>query len=141
MSITKHQIFRPLDINEIKQMIGNKANILTYEDLQQSNNIHTFFINKCCIILLKLKGREKETGHFISLINHGNYIEHFDPYGLSVDEETLITHNNHLEKLIVKYNYIESKFRYQKFLNDINTCGRWCVVRCLLSTLNHVEFE
>lgn len=47
--------------------------------------------------------------------------------------------NSELKNGTVKNMYY-NKYRLQKYLKDINTCGRWCAVRCQLKRFRIDEF-
>ncbi len=135
----------PLSISQLKQMTEGRTKIkyMDYDSLSAIKKIEDLFGDgNCAIILMDIEGRFSGTvGHFIALLRYKDHIEHFDSYGLSIDEELAKTHDKpYLSKLLmpesVKFNHIQ----LQSHKEDINTCGRWCVARCLLYALSLSEF-
>jgi len=126
---------------DIINITNNDVSIMEYSQLQMINDINDLFINVNCVALLY--ETKKDYGHWTAIIKHNeNTIEFFDPYGLSPDEELkyasyhvrtnedglLVPHLSYLFK-ISGFNIIHNKVRVQKFLPDVNTCGRHIALR------------
>lgn len=133
----------PLDDREIRKYLPN-AKILTYDTLGKYTDIEQLLPNDrdYCIILY----RQKPTfGHWVSLDKVGDNLSYFDSYGKIIDEP--LNWNNYetnlslgqskpyLTQLLDKTdrNVFYNPFRYQSKSNDVNTCGRWCILRCLFA--------
>jgi len=99
-----------------------------------------------CFILIESKLNE---GHWVCLNRLRNNFSYFDSYGVLPDGElkfiNLITlkklHENVkyltllFKKLPKEYKWSYNKFAFQKHGNNINTCGRWCVVSSMFNNL------
>ena len=95
-----------------------------------------------CIILIE---SETNRGHWTCLLRNDNKFEYFDPYGIThtkalkwtseymnkfldnteSDLGTLI--NNMKPNQSIKIN--KTKYQNMKYINDVATCGRWCIAR------------
>lgn len=125
---------------DLKKMLGPKntehIRFLLYDDLAAFKSLDELMELGAVIVLLEIESkRAPKVGHFILLLNQGNRIEHFDSYGLTMDEELAFTHERHLTNLFKGEKFkkiINNTKRLQMFREDINTCGRWCVARYLL---------
>jgi hypothetical protein len=130
--------------DDILRITDNKCHILTYSDLENVQDLNTLFNPFNAVILLY--ETKKNFGHWVSLLKiNENTIEFFDPYGLAPDEELKIIEETtrningkivpHLTQLINESNYklIYNKQQIQKFLEHVNTCGRYCATRVRFS--------
>lgn len=140
---------KSLTDKDIKYAIGNCI-ILKYSDLSKFLHINELFIKKFVIILFETKFNY---GHWCLLFkNTRNSIEFFDSYGLMPDSQlkyissVFRKHNNmiypHLTYLLL---FCSNKIEYnnhifQKSKNNIATCGRWVILRCLFYNYNIDEF-
>lgn len=126
---------------------------MRYSDLEQVDNIDDLFKNHIAIMLL-YQTETENLGHWVAVIKHpNNLIEVFDPYGLKIDEELKYSKFNlrrhqgeivpHLTHLLNKTNYkiIYNDVRLQKFLKDVNTCGRWCAWRTKVNDISLKDFQ
>ena len=126
------------------------ANVILYNKFKElyTNNrpISDVFENKnSIIVLLQIEGpNAPSVGHWIAILRRGaDEYEHFDSYGLNLDEELHITHEKpYLTALLtskgVKVSY--NKYKLQLRKDDMNTCGRWCVARVRLHDLTLEKF-
>lgn len=128
---------KPLDFDDLRRMLGDSnkdTKIVTYDSLKGEESLQSLFGDKTSvIILMQIEAKNAPTvGHFICLLDKIEHVEHFDPYGFSVDQELAITHEEDwLGKLLRSSNdkIVMSKRRFQQLREGVNTCGRWCVVR------------
>ena len=132
----------PLSDSDIRKILGRDIKIITYPELGNMSSINQAFDSKGRCIMLYLTENET-TGHWVCMLNKGNMIEFFDPYGeppekalATVDEgtkealgedEPLLTRLLRASGKKVYYN----TYPFQRESNDVNTCGRHSVVRCL----------
>lgn len=126
--------------DDIMIITNNEAQIMLYSDLENIDDINYIFNDKNCIALLY--ETRKNFGHWVGLLKYENTIEFFDPYGLKPDEELkyasynvrktsdgeLIPHLSHLLQNS-NMNIVYNSIRLQKWLPDINTCGRHVALR------------
>jgi hypothetical protein len=144
----KLKINKSLSNFEISEGLGKNANIIKYSELSKYNNIDDAFNNKKHLILLF--ETVKNYGHWCCLIKRGKKnIEFFDSYGIMPDEQLKYTvpvfrkENNmllpHLTYLLLmcKYNVEYNNYKFQK---GFTTCGRWVIVRCILSDIGIDDF-
>ena len=138
---------------DLHQMTNGECKILDYLDLERMENMAQVFGGKQAAILLF--NTSSNVGHWVLLMRRGEgVVDHFDPYGFSIDQDINIASNQmvrnhqgaltpHLTALIQKggFRVIENNKRLQKMLSDINTCGRWCVVRYLMADYPIEKFQ
>jgi len=142
----------PLSDGDIRKILGDNIRIITYPDLAKMRNIREAFDDKGRCIMLYLT--ESETsGHWVCMLNRKNQIEYFDPYGeppeyalktLSPEEriqygedQPYLTQLLKASGKLVYYN----KFDFQKESNNINTCGRHSVVRCMYAPYSLEKYK
>jgi hypothetical protein len=76
-------------------------------------------------------------------MKYGNTIENFDSYGYGIEKQknfmtrminkSLGQDKNYLTKLIARspYKYVVNKHQFQANGDDVNTCGRWTILRII----------
>ncbi len=140
----------PYSTDEIKRICENKIKIIYYKDLANMKNINEALkpFGKCVALI----ETSKNIGHWIAMLkqpdpDHKNkkVIEWFDSYGIEPDNELYLIPKNvrdemgtnkPLFSLLCKksgYDVIYNKFPLQEFKSNINTCGRFCALRCHFS--------
>ena len=137
----------PLSDKDLESMMHNKADetsVILYTDLSKYSSLKEVFGDKkYIIVLLQIAGQN--VGHWIALIDHHERgYEHFDPYGIDIDEELDITKQPPILKTLFEQAdkpVTSNTIRLQKQKDDINTCGRWCVARCLMDNMALTEFR
>lgn len=97
----------------------------------------------------------KLIGHWVLIIDYGNTIEVFDPYGEDLEEQydeyqgkidKHLKQKPYLEILMKKLKKLGKKivvnpYKFQKESPDINTCGKWCIIRAIFENLNINQFK
>ena len=132
----------PLSDDDIRKILGRDIKILTYADLAKLKDIRQAFDSKGRCILLYLTMSDT-SGHWVCMLNRGNSIEYFDPYGdapnhalktISAEERQeygeerpYLTDLMKASGMPIYYN----TYPFQKDKTDVNTCGRHSVMRCL----------
>lgn len=137
-----------LGFEDLKDMLGpnisKTCRFLVYDHIKGYKSMKELFKQgyHAAIILLEPKDSHTGVGHFILLLDYPDHIEHFDSYGLSVDQELKLTQEPHLTQFLNddEKALVQSNKRFQKFGGHINTCGRWCVARLLLRHLQLNQF-
>lgn len=136
-----------LSFTQLHQLVGSKntsqCRWIVYDDLKQYSSIDELMKLGAVVILLMIeKPNAPKVGHFILLLDHKTHYEHFDSYGLTMDEEIGLTQEHHLTNLFKssRRKIVDNRVRLQTFREDINTCGRWVVARYLLKQLELDEF-
>jgi hypothetical protein len=137
--------------NDIMRITEGKTNMLSYDKLEEYNNIDEVLGPHGCVVILYQT--KENTGHWVCLFKRdGNVLEFFDPYGLVLDQElplstyNLQRHNGvltpHLTALIKQSSYKVSNniHKLQEFKHDVNTCGRWVSLRVKWRSKSLSEF-
>lgn len=146
-----NEISRPLSGRDIVRLVGNRAKVMRYSKLQEYNNIEDVFGGGDAVIVLYESKRN--FGHWTLILNRPENYEHFDSYGLKPDQELKFVpkpfkqqyYNDipHLTLLLYKSEKPThySQYKLQSEKQNVNTCGRWCVVRALLKRLSEDQFH
>ena len=122
--------------------------VFLFNELARFDRLEELFTrSKTAIILFPVKSIAN--GHWICVIDHGTYVEHFDPYGFNPIKEydyTQINIPNYLERLYTKFESYGGKLtfntnQYQELKTGINTCGRHTSVRTRLSYLTEDRYH
>jgi hypothetical protein len=136
-----------LSFEDLKRMMGPKwdaeTRFLNWDELANYKLMSELMTKPAVIILLHIEGpHAPSVGHFILLLDFNDHLEHFDSYGLTMEEELAITHEQHLTRIFKTYRkpVINNTKKLQTFRKDINTCGRWIVTRRMLSHLTLDKF-
>lgn len=141
----------PLSDADIKRLMGNQANVVTYSQLRNYKTIDQLLgPSKVCFLLYEWR---KNYGHWTVITRHNNDIEFFNPYGGQPDDE-LDNVNPELRKelgedhpylcdLLRKcpYEITYNEFQFQKLDQGIKTCGKWCVIRAYLKDMDLYDFQ
>lgn len=143
MNIIKSYGKENLSFKELQDMVGptfsKSTRWMTWDQLAEIPSTRELFGNgKAVVVLLQIEGRHKRpVGHFILLLQFPGHIEHFDSYGLTIEQELSITHEKHLTRIFKDYRnpVVNNAKRLQTLAEDVNTCGRWIVARLMLQTL------
>jgi hypothetical protein len=147
-----HYIHNAEDVDLTGQDIRTKTNNgvlpMSYSELAKYQTIDQLFQRSNYICLLY--ETRSNYGHWVLISKLSeNTVEFFDPYGLSVDQELKYVPDNyrkelnedipHLTLLLRGYKVVSSNSKLQKFKENVNTCGRHCVMRYKLRkmTLHH----
>ena len=142
---------KTLSNHEILEKLENKANLMTYSDLMQYDNLDDALGQHDALVLLY--ETKENFGHWVAIFKRGNLIEHFDSYGYFPDDELDFIPDYfreiegidypHLSYLLDKspYKLSFSEHKLQKHKEDVNTCGRWVIARLLLRHLPLKDFE
>lgn len=137
-------IKEPMGDDDIKNYLGVSVPIIKYSQLENFESIEDILPNNKTYVIL-LYESELNSGHWVIILRYNDIIEYFDPYGYEVDNPInwIDEHKNFelgqdkkfLSELLDNYKgkVIYNPIDYQVLKNDINTCGRHCVVRCLMN--------
>jgi hypothetical protein len=142
---------KALSNKDIMNLINNKANLLTYQELQNYDNLDDALGPYGALVLLYTT--RKNFGHWVAVFKvNENTIEHFDSYGLAPDEELKfipeyfrkVNYDKipHLTYLLYNsgYNVIYNEYQLQKHMQDYNTCGRWVATRIKYRMIPQQQF-
>jgi hypothetical protein len=159
-SLTKSPYFK-----DIQYFITNfdleskfpQCKIVKYAELDQYQHIYELLPNRMdfCFILTEAKHNE---GHWTVLIRNGSNFEYFDSYSDSpksildfipkyMNKQLGNNWSQDLGKIIgsIKKSdkFLYNKFPLQQEMEDINTCGRWVILRVatfLKESLDNKQF-
>lgn len=141
---------QPLDQYDLERMLGpvkKYTRIIQYDQLSKYTLESLFKGVMAVIIFLEIhkeNGSTENIGHWIVLLHHDDHYEHFDSYGIGVDEEVSITHEKKdlITKLFQssKKGFVESQRKLQSSKKDVDTCGRWCVLRIRMANYELPKF-
>lgn len=143
----------PLSETDMKKVIPT-LNIKSYTDLMDADTIDDVLDEKGRLMLLYLTENES-TGHWVCLLKlrDSNILEYFDPYGnykpdgekkwISLAKQREFGQDtDKLTKLIKNspYELKSNAVPFQESKNDVNTCGRHCLVRLYMKHLSLPEY-
>jgi len=140
---------------DVMNLINGRANLVLYPEISKYNNIDQLLgEHAACIILYLTK---ENYGHWCCIFKQNpKVIQFFDSYGEMVDSALDYKMNPYfkktsgmdlplltglLYKAFDKYEIRFNNFKFQQDKKDVNTCGRFCVVRIWLRELNEYEFK
>ena len=141
-----------LSDGDIRKILGRDIKIITYPDLGRMSSINQAFDKKGRSIMLYLT-EDETTGHWVCMLNKGNKIEFFDPYGEAPEQalDTVPEENREAlgedEPLLTRLMRASGKevyyntYGFQKDKADVNTCGRHAVVRCLYAPYSLEKYK
>jgi hypothetical protein len=137
---------------DLKKILGDDLKMIKFAHLDTYDNIYQILIKKIdyCIILTE---SQFNSGHWQLLLKYNDKIEYFDSYGdkpstilkfipksmnIYLDNNYNEDMGNILNSINDKNkNLIINKYKFQSYVNDINTCGRWIAYRIQLHLLNY----
>lgn len=134
-----NKIFKPTTGREIHNWLPYST-ILKYSDLKKYKKLPKLPL----VILYEVK---PNIGHWVTILETPEGIEHFDSYGYAPDKELdfvpdeFKSDNKLLLRLLVNHNDINyNQYKLQKGL-DTATCGRWVILRNLFNYLTIDQFK
>jgi len=138
--------------DDIRKILGNDIKIITYPMLGRMRDISEAFDKKGrCIILYLTK--DSHSGHWVCMLDKGKEIEYFDSYGEPPEEPISEVPMSRLQQLDEASPYLTALFRksgkrisynhhvFQQTKDDVNTCGRHAVVRCLYAPYSLSKYK
>lgn len=138
-----------LDGLDIERLTRGKAVVRLYKDLLDYTNI-VDALGKHHQMILLFPTTSDTMGHWIAVLCNNKTITHFDSYGLSWKQELGYSHNAYTKQNLLGVLYNKAMQdgyrvdynhqRLQEMRSGINTCGRWCAMRCRFSYLDSEEF-
>jgi len=132
-----------LSAEDIKDLLqeDTKVKIVRFSDLYNYKSLQKLLPKKNSFIVIFIETEDYYRGHWIALFRYNNSFEFFDSYGLTEKEDYFLVPNDtkkqlnekdYLKNLFKNNLVIENKKDFQQWDKDINTCGRWCVIRIYL---------
>lgn len=146
---------KALSETDILNIIDGKANVLTYSELENIDNLDDALGEYGALVLL-YQTLNKNYGHWTCVFKvDDNTVECFDSYGILVDDEMNFVPEHfrninykkfrHLTNLLYdsgyKVIYNEYPLQAESTSDDvINSCGRWVSCRIALRDMPQQEF-
>lgn len=136
------------DLIEISSKMGNPdVSWMLYDDLDKVSKIEELFTNgiTCVFLLLQIRHTDgvQSVGHWValSILEDGTTI-YYDPYGLSINEDLLITKEPDLIlKLLQNKNVDINDRQHQSIKHETNVCGRHCCLRSIFHFLTNRQYH
>ncbi len=148
----RRTIAYPLSIEEMNTLMGGRAMIITYPELDEYESIDEVLGPNGMAILLYLV--DDNVGHYACIFRRSkNRLEFFDSYGIYLDDELEFVSDIEndrlgqempfLKRLIKRSKYNEivwNDVALQERVAGVNTCGRHCAFRMFKKSLTHDNF-
>ena len=152
------RISKPMTDLDLEQYVGVKPkDIIKYSELKNYKSM-TDLLPKDKSFRIILIEDKFNSGHFVAILRYGDTVEFFNSYGGKPDDDwkfinrmirvILGENTNELTRLFKKatdkgFKTVYNTTRLQKLSNNIQTCGRWCVLRIELmkAGYNLPEFD
>lgn len=140
---------------DVLHLLDGRANLVLYPDIRKYNNIEQLLGKYgACVILYLTK---ENYGHWCCIFKQTPHIiQFFDSYGemvdnaLDYDMDPYFRKNGGMDLPLLtqllfdafdRYEIRFNNFKFQEDKKDVNTCGRYCVVRLWLRNLDEYEFN
>lgn len=139
---------------DVVKLLDGKVNLVMYPDIKKYRDIdHLLGKYGACVILYLTS---ENYGHWCCIFRQGKRcIQFFDSYGEMIDKAleyemdpkfrirggmNLPLLTKMLYDAYDKYNIKFNEFQFQEEEKDVNTCGRFCVVRLWCRDMDEYEF-
>ncbi len=145
-----------MDLIQISSKMGNSnVDWILYDDLANVKSLDELFSGdnnrqrlNSIFVLLQIRNSNgiESVGHWICLIDQisesGETIIYYDPYGLSINEDLVITKEPDLLSRLLKGKKVDiSHFRHQNIKNETQVCGRHCCLRAIFHFLSNKDYN
>ena len=136
------------DLITIASKMGNpNTTWMLYDDLDGVNRIEDLFADDINTVFVLLRIRHtngvESVGHWIalSILEDGTMV-YYDPYGLSPQEDLIITKEpDLLSRLLVNKKIDVNKFQHQDIKHETNVCGRHTCLRSIFHLLTNNQYN
>jgi len=140
-----------LSNDDIQAILEPDTKIFSYPKFNQMSHIDEAFdrFGRCIFLFLTLS---PTSGHWLCMFKRGNSIHYFDSYGEKPDAQREWLSQEQLDVLDESvprltqllrasgYKIFYSTYQYQSEKNDINSCGRWAVLRIMCKNESDIQF-
>ncbi len=142
---------KALSNTDLENITDHKFKVYVYDDLKNINTLDEALGPNGAFILLYES--QPNFGHWTCCLRthddkSNNLIEFFDSYNTIPDKEfnfipEQFKKAHYLSRLLKEspYELSYNNHKFQKMKEDINTCGRWCAMRCNFKDLSLEEFK
>jgi hypothetical protein len=140
----KQKISIPLSDADLERHLGVKPEeIIKYSELKNYNDITDLLPDEKSFKIILIED-SYNSGHWVGVMRYGKTCEYFNSYGAKWDTDwkfisrmkrlILGQSTNEMTRLMDKaekegWNVVWSKHRFQKLNGNIQTCGRWVILR------------
>lgn len=129
----------PLDFNSLetfyKEHTGKELKIIVIDELKDKT-VDTIFDEGCFVLYVPVNGQY--SGHFVSMFRANNKIYYLDSYGNTPQYLIKMSYepqdNRPFFKIIKdsKIKVIYNTVKYQTLASNVDNCGRYSVLNCVL---------
>ena len=125
---------------DIRRILGDDIKIITYPMLKNMSSIDEAFDSKGRSVML-VPNVSPTMGHWVAMIDRGDSIEFFDPYGDAPEEQKGGLSQSKLQSLDIAQPYLTKLLRasgkpvyyntkaFQSSSRNVATCGRHAIAR------------
>ena len=136
---------KPMSVKDVMALSYRKGlRSVDYDDLK-GKTLKQILVGPESGVLVFFKDHRpgRDVGHFCLLYQTKKTgIVFFDPLGLGLRNVTKVTQSKkYLQRMLEGREFHNSKVKYQKLDDSVQTCGRWCVTRWNAAHLKPKEFE
>jgi hypothetical protein len=126
---------------DIKALLGDNIKIIRFSDLYKYNSLNELLPKKNSFVVIFLETEDYYRGHWVALFRYNSSFEFYDSYGLTEKQDYSLVPNstkkklnedNYLKNLFKNNLVIENTKDFQKWDKNVNTCGRWVIIRIFL---------
>jgi hypothetical protein len=150
----KARIAKPLTDGDIERHTG-LTEIVKYSQLDNYKSIEDLLPTDKSAVIILIEDK-LNSGHWVAVMRYGKTIEYFNSYGAKWDTDwkfinrmvrmILQQNTNEMTRLMDKaskegWSTIWNKHRFQKISSQIQTCGRWCVLRIEMMKMGYYLSE
>ena len=131
--------------DDLKNVLGDDLKIINFNDLKNYKTIYELLPKEkdyCVIFYTDDYKNGCMVGHWTCLMRYKKHFEFFDSYGLTVSQELKFISpdkkkrfgedTDYLEKLLNPVDHNYNHYDYQKWDDNVTTCGRWVILRLML---------
>lgn len=141
-----------LSDSDIRKILGDDIKIITYPMLGNMSSIDEAFDSKGRSVML-VPNVSPTMGHWVAMIDRGNSIEFFDPYGDAPEEQKDGLSQSKLQALDIDQPFLTKLLRasgkpvyyntkaFQSSGRDVATCGRHAVSRLLYAPYSIDKYD
>jgi len=141
-----------LSDSDIRKILGDDIKIITYPMLGNMSSIDEAFDSKGRSVML-VPNVSPTMGHWVAMINRGDSIEFFDPYGDAPEEQKDGISPSKLEALDIAQPFLTKLLRasgkpvyyntkaFQSSSRNVATCGRHSISRLLYAPYSIDKYD
>ena len=130
---------------DLKNALGEDLRIIKFQDLKNYSNIYKLLPKQKDYVVIFFTDDIKNNtniGHWTCLMRYNNKFEFFDSYGLKEPDELKFISDekrarfgesvDYLQELLKPVKHTYNNYDYQKWDDNVTTCGRWVILRLML---------